>query len=67
MYFVIFDPHAYPMNFAWVTGRITEEEFKSRHAKQYEREQMEAAPAKEAGDQLTPLATSAVADAQDEA
>ncbi|MCC6153709.1 MAG: cytochrome b/b6 domain-containing protein [Candidatus Hydrogenedentes bacterium] len=67
MYFVIFDPHAYPMNFAWLTGRITEEEFKKRHAKQYEREQMEAASTKEAGDQSMNLATSTVADARDEA
>jgi hypothetical protein len=66
MYFVIFDPHSYPMNFAWLTGRISEEEFKKRHAKQYEREQKEAASTKEAGEQSAVLAASTVADAKDE-
>jgi cytochrome b subunit of formate dehydrogenase len=37
MYYMIFDPHTYPMNWSWITGRITEEDFKARHPLEYER------------------------------
>lgn len=38
MYYMILDPQTYPMNWSWITGRITEEDFKERHALEYERE-----------------------------
>jgi cytochrome b subunit of formate dehydrogenase len=31
IYFVIFNPDTYPMNFAWLTGKITEEEMEHEH------------------------------------
>ncbi|MBI1320667.1 MAG: hypothetical protein GC168_17215 [Candidatus Hydrogenedens sp.] len=37
LFFVIVAPDAYPMNWAWLTGRITNEEFKERHPLEYER------------------------------
>ena len=43
MYYMIFDPASYPMKFTWLTGRITEEEFKSHHGAEYERETGESA------------------------
>jgi len=36
-YFVIFNPDVYPMNTAWLTGKIPEEEMKEEHPKEYER------------------------------
>ena len=36
-YFVIFNPDIYPMNTAWLTGTISEEEMKEEHAKEYEK------------------------------
>ncbi|MDO8549216.1 MAG: cytochrome b/b6 domain-containing protein [Ignavibacteria bacterium] len=36
-YFVIFNPDVYPMNTAWLTGKIPEEEMKDEHPKEYER------------------------------
>lgn len=38
LYYMIFDPETYPMNWSWITGRITEEDFKVRHPLEYERE-----------------------------
>lgn len=38
LYYMIFDPETYPMNWSWVTGNITEEDFKERHPLEYERE-----------------------------
>jgi hypothetical protein len=35
---MIFDPHTYPMNWSWITGRITIEDFKERHPIEYQRE-----------------------------
>jgi formate dehydrogenase gamma subunit len=45
MYYMILDPQTYPMNWSWITGRITEEDFKERHALEFEREQQEKEPA----------------------
>ncbi len=38
LYYMIFDPQTYPMNWSWITGRITIEDFKERHPLEYERE-----------------------------
>jgi len=35
-YQVIFDPDVYPLNFAFIDGRISEEAFKEEHALAYE-------------------------------
>ncbi len=45
-YMVIFDPDAYPMNGAWLTGRISNEEFRDRHPLEYERVHGKAAETK---------------------
>ncbi len=37
-YHVAFDPSAYPMNWSWLTGHITEKEFREHHPLQWERE-----------------------------
>jgi cytochrome b subunit of formate dehydrogenase len=37
LYYMIFDPHTYPMNWSWITGRITIEDLKERHPLEYER------------------------------
>lgn len=36
-YFVIFNPDVYPMNTAWLTGKISEEEMKDEHPREYEK------------------------------
>ena len=36
MYYMVLDPHTYPMNWSWITGHITEEDFKARHPLEYE-------------------------------
>ncbi len=38
LYYMIFDPQTYPMNWSWITGRITIEDLKERHPLEYERE-----------------------------
>lgn len=38
LYYMIFDPQTYPMNWSWITSRITLEDFKERHPLEYERE-----------------------------
>lgn len=38
MYYMILDPETYPMNWSWVTGRITEDDYRIRHGIEYERE-----------------------------
>ncbi len=38
LYYMIFDPHTYPMNWSWITGRITHDDLKHRHPLEYERE-----------------------------
>ena len=38
LYYMIFDPHTYPMNWSWITGHITLEDMKERHPLEYERE-----------------------------
>jgi cytochrome b subunit of formate dehydrogenase len=37
VYFVIFNPDTYPMNFAWLTGKITEEEMEHEHPLELEK------------------------------
>ena len=37
IYFVIFNPDVYPMNWAWLTGKISEEMFRHEHPREYER------------------------------
>ena len=35
LYYMIFDPETYPMNWSWITGKITNEDFKERHPLEY--------------------------------
>jgi formate dehydrogenase gamma subunit len=37
LYFVIFSPDVYPMNFTWLTGRISEGHLAEEHPREYER------------------------------
>jgi hypothetical protein len=37
IYFVVFNPDVYPMNWTWLTGRIPEEMFRHEHPREYER------------------------------
>jgi cytochrome b subunit of formate dehydrogenase len=37
MYYMVLDPKTYPMNWSWITGRITEEDFKEHHPEEFER------------------------------
>ena len=34
LYFVIFNPDAYPMNLAWITGKLSESEMEEEHAEE---------------------------------
>jgi cytochrome b subunit of formate dehydrogenase len=36
-YYVIFNPDVYPMNWTWLTGRISEETLRHEHPREYER------------------------------
>ena len=36
-YFVIFNPDVYPMNLAWLTGRVSEREMREEHPLELER------------------------------
>jgi len=36
-YFVIFNPDAYPMNWYWLTGKISEDALRHEHPREYER------------------------------
>ncbi|NWF90262.1 MAG: hypothetical protein HXY50_12485, partial [Ignavibacteriaceae bacterium] len=36
-YFIIFNPDVYPMNTAWLTGTISEEEMSHEHPKELNR------------------------------
>ena len=38
LYYMIFDPDTYPMNWSWITGRITLEDMRERHPLEYQRE-----------------------------
>lgn len=51
-YFVIFNPDIYPMNLAWLTGRMSEKEMLEEHPVELERLKAEAAsrPASGSGD-----------------
>jgi formate dehydrogenase gamma subunit len=37
LYFVIFNPDVYPMNWTWLTGKISEEMLRHEHPREYER------------------------------
>ncbi len=37
LYYMIFDPHTYPMNWSWITGHITKDDLAARHPLEYER------------------------------
>jgi cytochrome b subunit of formate dehydrogenase len=43
LYFVIFNPDVYPMNLAWLTGRVSEREMQEDHALELERLKKEGA------------------------
>ena len=47
-YFVIFNPDVYPMNWTWLTGKISEEMLRHEHPREYERlraeEELDAGP-----------------------
>ncbi|MGH2651643.1 MAG: hypothetical protein ACRDHK_10580 [Actinomycetota bacterium] len=38
LYFVIFRPGVYPMNWAWLTGRVSEEYLREEHRREWEQE-----------------------------
>jgi hypothetical protein len=40
-YQVIFDPHVYPLNFAFLDGRVSEEHYREEHEMAYEERQTE--------------------------
>jgi hypothetical protein len=42
-YQVIFDPDVYPVNFAFIDGRVSEESFKEEHELAYEQMKEQAA------------------------
>jgi hypothetical protein len=42
-YFVIFNPDVYPMNLAWLTGRVSEREMQEDHPLELERLKKEGA------------------------
>jgi hypothetical protein len=46
IYYVIFNPNTYPMNFAWLTGKITEHEMEEEHPLELERLKKEKAAQK---------------------
>lgn len=46
-YHVIFDPDVYPMSFAWLDGRVSEELFKDEHALAYEDMKRASQPAED--------------------
>ena len=43
LYFVIFNPDIYPMNTAWLTGKISEEQMAEEHPKELEKIKLLAA------------------------
>lgn len=53
-YFVIFNPEVYPMNLAWLTGRMSEQEMLEEHPLQLE--ELKAAEAAKAKDENPPKA-----------
>ena len=44
MYYMVFDPETYPMNWSWITGKITEGDMRERHPLEYERVVVESEP-----------------------
>ena len=56
-YFVVFNPDVYPMNLAWLTGRMSEGEMMEEHPLQLEEmKAAERAAAETAGDPAKPAA-----------
>ncbi len=49
-FFVIFHPEQYPMSFAWLTGRVTEESVKHHHPRWYRRMFLKQPPSAAAGE-----------------
>ncbi len=47
LYYMIFDPETYPMNWSWITGKITMDDLKERHPLEYERLMQAEEPAAE--------------------
>jgi hypothetical protein len=39
---VIFNPDVYPMNFTWITGKMTEQEMAHEHPRELERIKQES-------------------------
>ena len=37
LYYVIFNPDVYPMNWTWLTGKVSEEMLRHEHPREYER------------------------------
>lgn len=50
IYYVIFNPNAYPMNFAWLTGKITGEEMEEEHPLELDRIKKERAKSHGSGE-----------------
>lgn len=51
LYHMVFDPENYPMNWSWITGKITEQDFRERHPLEYLRETENQDPEKDQGPQ----------------
>jgi hypothetical protein len=53
---VIFDPDVYPVNFAFIDGRVSEESYKEEHELAYEQLQQEVEEEEEEGknEEVTP-------------
>ena len=49
-YQVIFDPDVYPVNFAFIDGRVSEESYKEEHELAYEQSQKQPEPVEEQSD-----------------
>jgi hypothetical protein len=47
IYFVIFNPDVYPMNLAWLTGRMSEKEMLDEHPKHLEELKVQEAAAEQ--------------------
>ncbi len=58
-YFVIFNPDVYPMNWSWITGRVSEETLRHEHPREYERlvESQAPTPPEESGPEMHPPET----------
>jgi cytochrome b subunit of formate dehydrogenase len=54
-YFVIFNPDVYPMNWTWLTGKISEEMLRHEHPREYERLRAQEEPAPNPGEPSGPI------------